>query len=178
MVEGEEIFTTYVDAHRSFESRHGALLRNWYFDCNCSLCQVDKTPGDRHQQRTEMMANQWPSLEAEAKRNTSETNAPLSFLTKAKPSIARLTAFAAKIDATYARERSAKLELSLVVLCLADLWAPFDATQAIKVNFRRSESRVLLIVSAIWPDSVTLNGSFTLMKRWKKARKQCEGSDS
>lgn len=178
MVEGEEIFTTYVDAHRSFESRHGALLRNWYFDCNCSLCQADKTPGDRHQQRTEMMANQWPSLEAEAKRNTSDTNAPLSFLTKAKPSIARLTAFAAKIDATYAQGRTAKLELSLVVLCLADLWAPFDATQAIKVNFRRSESRVLLIVSAIWPDSVTLNGSFTLMKRWKKARKQCEGSDS
>jgi hypothetical protein len=165
MAEGEEIFTSYVSAHRSFESRHGALLRNWYFDCNCSLCQADKTPGDRHQQRTVMMVGQWPSLEAEAKRNTSQRNAPLSSLTKAKPIIAQLTAFAARIDATYAQGRSAKLELSLVVFCLADLWAPFDATQALKVSVKRSESSVLLIIRTTWPGFVTLNGNSTLLSR-------------
>ena len=138
MAEGEEIFTSYVKAHRSFESRHGALLRNWYFDCNCDLCQADKTPGDRHQHRTDMMINQWPALEAEAKRNT-----PPSSLTKAKPIIAKLTAFAAKIDATYASGRSAKLELSLVVSCLASLWAPFDTTQALRVSTRQSDFNML-----------------------------------
>jgi hypothetical protein len=137
MAEGEEIFTTYVSPHRSFESRHNALLRNWYFDCNCSLCQADKTTGDRHQLRTDIMINQWPSLEAEAKKNT-----PPSSLTKAKPIIAQLTAFATKIDATYARGRSAKLELSLIVFCLADMWAPFDSNQALKVSPRSPESGV------------------------------------
>lgn len=134
MAEGEEVFTSYVSSHRSFDSRHTALLRNWYFDCNCSLCQADKTPGDLHQLRTEIMVSQWPILEAEAKKNTFKGNDPLASLRKAKPSIDRLTAFAARIDATYARGRSAKLELSLVVFCLADLWAPFDAKKASDVS--------------------------------------------
>jgi hypothetical protein len=129
MAEGEEVFAGYVRPSRSFESRHTALLRNWYFDCDCSLCQADKTPGDRHQDRANLMTHQWPALEAQAKSHTGSTS-----LANTRPVIARITAFASQIDATYARGRSAKLELSLVVFVLAKLWEPPDTTQALDVS--------------------------------------------
>jgi hypothetical protein len=135
MVEGEEVFTGYVKPHRSFESRHGALQRNWLFDCDCSLCKADKTPGDRHQDRANMMVNEWPALESEAVTHTGISNTQQGTAALRRRSIiTRLAAFADKIDATYARGRSAKLELSQVSLVLADLWSSLDPTKALKVS--------------------------------------------
>lgn len=129
MAEGGEVFVQYVKHNRSFESRHGALLRNWYFDCDCSLCQADKTPGDRHEDRANMMVHEWPALEEEVKRHFGARS-----LEQVKPIITLLTAFAAKIDATYAQGRSAKLELSMIDFALGGLWLLFDMTQALSVS--------------------------------------------
>lgn len=57
-----------------------------------------------------------------------------SSLLQRQPTITRLLALADKLEATYARGRTAKLELAQVCFALADLYAPCDATKALNVR--------------------------------------------
>jgi hypothetical protein len=139
MAEGEELVTNYISPRRSFESRHTALLRNWSFDCDCALCKADKRPGEQHQLRAKIMSDEWPALEAEAQIHTRDIASVKGLPSvKVKSIITRLVHFSSRIDATYAPGRSAKLYLSQVQFALADLWASYNASDALRVSAVRA----------------------------------------
>ena len=135
MAEGEELVKSYISPRRSFESRHTALLRNWFFDCDCTLCKADKRAGDQHQLRAKIMSDEWPALEAEAKSCTRGiVTASAVPSAKVKSIITRLEQFASRIDGTYAPGRSSKWDLSDVHFALADLWASHSASESLRVS--------------------------------------------
>jgi hypothetical protein len=179
MAEGEEIFTNYLTPHGAFESRHKSLLRSWQFDCDCTLCQADETPGEQHQDRAKMMLDDWPSMAAETETLVAAMRQGASLDIKyIKPYIARLESFASKLDSTYSTSRSAKLELSKVVFLLAGLWDPFDTNKALNVRHELNERNGVLISSTTGSDFVTSNGNYIRSKRCELRRRPCEDMGS
>ncbi|KAF2655824.1 SET domain-containing protein [Lophiostoma macrostomum CBS 122681] len=55
LVEGEEIFLAY-DENPDYDARQAALMTTWGFECQCKLCEAEKTDGvDVRKKRAELV---------------------------------------------------------------------------------------------------------------------------
>lgn len=132
---GAELFTNYVAPTRSLASRSFALKHSWNFECYCELCESDRDPSDRPDERAALCTREWDALRdrtikiigAGAKiGNMTLAFSPPQKLTRHTPVLVNivqeLKAFATKLETTYKPGRTSKLDLSNVNLLLGDVW--------------------------------------------------------
>lgn len=76
-----------------------AMMRNWNFMCSCDLCWMDRQ--DDFEIRHRLMNGEWTSVPKQRPQD-----------------VPALKQFLAKVEATYARERTLKPESAKVLFCM------------------------------------------------------------